>query len=582
MIDLAEGLAHSRRNGLSRDRADGGSARRVTRPLGHSFSRGLGVGLVGVIAGLAVLLGSTSPAHAATPILLGAGNRPAVAVNGAGTAFIAYLDNDDDPTTSAPDAVVHYCRLPRGATVCDHRLDFALEGTTLTRPHVFVEGQTVRILAFRYGLSGANFAADYVLSSTDGGRTFGAPVAAGTVNPYDAVAGPGPNGISLVGDKGGRNGLYQRVDATSPFPVDINGRSTLGSAELSPGRDAYSPAVELVNPTTPLVTFNFLDGTAAFRVFGGTGEVNDAANWSPAQVIARDGEYGQLAQGPSGLFSQLDAENPKRLDVRRYNGSTFGAPTSIPIAEGGPTSYLAQDPGGMLFSLWVENSVIGGPRMRYASSPDGVSWRTAQLLAFNTIDRQMGEVRAGAAPDHLGYAVVDSGQGNARQVYAVPLAPAPAPTPPRGTSPGDGTPQTPPGAPAISAPSLTRSAFCVGRRCPGSRRGTTVRFALSKPARVRLRIDRRVAGRRDGDRCRRPTRRNRNARRCSRYVKVGGFSRPGTAGANRVRFSGKIGNRALRRGRYRLTITAIDANSARSAPKRISFRVHPPNPARDR
>ncbi len=154
MIDLAEGLAYRRQSGLSR----------------ATSSRGLGVGLVGVIAGLAVLLGSTPPAHAATPILLGAGNRPAVAVNGAGTAFIAYLDNDDDPTTSAPDAVVHYCRLPRGATVCDHRLDFALEGTTLTRPHVFVEGQTVRILAFRYGRSGPSFAANYVLSSTDGGE----------------------------------------------------------------------------------------------------------------------------------------------------------------------------------------------------------------------------------------------------------------------------------------------------------------------------------------------------------------------------------------------------------------------------
>ncbi len=168
------------------------------------------------------------------------------------------------------------------------------------------------------------------------------------------------------------------------------------------------------------------------------------------------------------------------------------------------------------------------------------------------------------------------GQGGA-PIPRCPGTTPPGGTPPGGTPPGDDTPQ---GAPAMSGVSLTRSAFCVGRRCPRSRRGTAVRFGLSGPASVRFRVDRRLAGRRVGGRCRRATRRNRDGRRCSLYAKVGSFSRPGTAGANRIPFSGKIGTRALRPGSYRLSVTAIGANGARSAVKRIRFRVYPPNRAR--
>lgn len=164
------------------------------------------------------------------------------------------------------------------------------------------------------------------------------------------------------------------------------------------------------------------------------------------------------------------------------------------------------------------------------------------------------------------------GQGGA-PIPRCPGTTPPGGTPPGGTPPGDGTPQR---APAMSGVSLARSAFCVGQRCPRSRRGTAVRFGLSGPASVRFRIDRRLAGRRVGGRCRRATRRNRDGRRCSLYAKVGSFSRPGTAGANRIPFSGKIGTRALRPGSYRLSITAIGANGARSAVKRIRFRVYPP------
>ncbi len=553
-----------------------GSQRHTTWARRQSVFRRAGVALCALLTGLAVSLGSASVAPAATPILIGAGTNASVAVDGAGTAFIVYNDNDDD--LPEPRAVLHFCRLPRGGAACERRLDIALPGTTLTRPQVFVEGRTVRIFAFRYDVPGPEFTVSYVLTSTDGGSTFGAPIRAGTlVAGEDAVAGPGTDGISVVTEHAG-GARYQRVDANKPSPVDSNGRSTLPSANFG-GEYPLNSAVGLVNATTPLVTFNALNYTAAFRVFKGSGDVNDAANWSDAQVIAPHGEYGRLAEGPSGLFSQLSAGNPYRLDVRRFDGSTFGAPTSIPISEGAPSSDLAQDPGGMLFSLWPENSGVEGPRLRYASSPDGVSWRRADLAAFA---HPVINLRAAAAADHLGYAVMDVSPPEGRQIYAVPLAPAPPPPPL--PPPATITPRPSAGAPVpvkVFGFSMTRSTFCVGGRCPSARRGTVLRFGSSVPARVEFLIDRRLTGRRVAGRCRPTTRRNRGSQRCGYYAEAGSFSRAATVGVNSIGFSGRIDGRALRPGTYRLSLTATGASGARST-ARIRFRVHPPNPARAR
>jgi hypothetical protein len=45
------------------------------------------------------------------------------------------------------------------------------------------------------------------------------------------------------------------------------------------------------------------------------------------------------------------------------------------------------------------------------------------------------------------------------------------------------------------------------------------------------------------------------------------------AGRGRIGFSGRIGRRALRPGRYRATLTATDLAGNRSPARRLSFRV---------
>lgn len=51
--------------------------------------------------------------------------------------------------------------------------------------------------------------------------------------------------------------------------------------------------------------------------------------------------------------------------------------------------------------------------------------------------------------------------------------------------------------------------------------------------------------------------------------------RNGTAGTNKVRFSGRIDGHALKSGSYRLAATATDAAGNVGVPKMKSFRVLP-------
>jgi streptogramin lyase len=144
---------------------------------------------------------------------------------------------------------------------------------------------------------------------------------------------------------------------------------------------------------------------------------------------------------------------------------------------------------------------------------------------------------------------------------------------------GGGQPGGDPNAPAVTGLGMTDTTVVVGPRATpltgrsSAKTGTTIRYTLSEPATVRLRFDRVLSGRRVGRRCVKPRPTLRNRRRCVRFRRAGSLTRTSRQGRNRVRFSGRIGRRALRRGRHRLRVTATDAAGNRSAPKALGFRV---------
>lgn len=161
-----------------------------------------------------------------------------------------------------------------------------------------------------------------------------------------------------------------------------------------------------------------------------------------------------------------------------------------------------------------------------------------------------------------------------RDIGAFELQPV---TPGAGPPGGGGatTPDTQP--PLITGFMTERAVFAVARAgtplAAGAAHGTAFRYRLSEPAAVKLTIQRRLAGRRQGGRCVRPSPRLARAKRCARYRSVGTLRRSGARGANRLRFTGRIGSRALRRGSYRAVISASDTAGNRSTPRSASFRI---------
>ena len=107
--------------------------------------------------------------------------------------------------------------------------------------------------------------------------------------------------------------------------------------------------------------------------------------------------------------------------------------------------------------------------------------------------------------------------------------------------------------------------------------GTRVSYRLSEPAVTRFRVMRAARGRRVANRCVAPTRRNRRARPCTRYLALrGAFRHTGLTGPNSFRFTGRLARKKLPPGRYRLEATATDTAGNLSESIESPFGIRPP------
>ncbi|HET7416274.1 MAG TPA: PKD domain-containing protein [Solirubrobacterales bacterium] len=90
---------------------------------------------------------------------------------------------------------------------------------------------------------------------------------------------------------------------------------------------------------------------------------------------------------------------------------------------------------------------------------------------------------------------------------------------------------------------------------PGAvKMGTTFRYTLSESAGVRFKIERKQG---------------------KRFKKLGSRSKKSKAGANRLKWNGKLKGKPLAPGAYRATVVATDASGKRSLPKTVGFRILP-------
>jgi DNA-binding beta-propeller fold protein YncE len=136
-------------------------------------------------------------------------------------------------------------------------------------------------------------------------------------------------------------------------------------------------------------------------------------------------------------------------------------------------------------------------------------------------------------------------------------------------------------APVLSSLAIRPSAFAAAPGgptvviTPSSRLGGNVTYQLSATASVRFVVSRAVAGRLQHvngvKRCVPLTPRNVHAGTCVRIITVGSFTRPGVAGANSFRFSGRINGARLPVG----SGYALTATPAGGKPDKATFRIKP-------
>lgn len=125
---------------------------------------------------------------------------------------------------------------------------------------------------------------------------------------------------------------------------------------------------------------------------------------------------------------------------------------------------------------------------------------------------------------------------------------------------------------ALSALKVSPSRFKAASRgatFARARTGAKVTYVLSAAGTVKLRVLRVAKGVRSGARCVAKSRLHPTGSPCTRYVAVGrAISRPSSAGTTTLRFSGRVGGKKLKPGRYRLQ--SLDPAGAT---KRASFTI---------
>jgi hypothetical protein len=367
--------------------------------------RSTALAIVSVVAGLVLV----APAGAATPLTIGTGHKPGVAVDAAGTAYIAWF-GPESTTTS-----LNFCRLPRGAGACDVTTTIAAPGTTLSRPFVTVDGALVRVVSYRYGLTGARFDQIWEFTSADGGASFDAGHPVG-IAPFDeAVRGPGDT--LTVATNAESTGL-----AVQNVPLD---GTDAGTTEAILSADhPYNGTVGLAGPAMVAV-FADASGNAQVRTSGGV--LNDAATWTPPVDLGY-ADYPRLAGGPSGLFL-LSGTPANALTVRRFDGTTFTAGAKIADIADDAQAHLTEDPAGRLHAVFAHNTAAG-LELGYATSDNGTSWKSGPLLTQTDATQSFGALRAATAPDHIGVAAWETASGGTSDVRVLGIGPEGGVSPP--------------------------------------------------------------------------------------------------------------------------------------------------------
>lgn len=375
----------------------------------------------------------------------------------------------------------------------------------------------------------------------------------GTVDRFTSPAIVSP--IGIVAGPDGQLWVTEG-DAVAHFsPADPAGARRVDIAGLAPNRIAIGPDGNLwVGSGDSVVRIRTDETFTAFRPTGLVSARGIAAGGDGNLYVADFGGRQVVGVTTAGVATDvfpLD-ENPQEIAAGPAGQLAVTMPSSLlgrftpPARTVLNTEVTLTDPTGIAFApdgaYWTGN--FGGNTLTRLT-PDGAA-TTLSGFPANSGPRHLAVGRDGTLWVTL---------ENTRQVARVTGVVAPDG---RRDGGGGGDPRdvTKPALSNVRAPAALR----VGR-------AGTLRLTLSEAAKITIRFDRVVFGRRGsgnprsggGGRCVAP-RRAPHGRRCTlRVTRLGAQVRAGVSGTNALAFGGKLGRRTIPAGRYRVTITAKDA-----------------------
>ncbi len=318
-----------------------------------------GLGSSALAAPSSTIKGSPQPELAS--FVAGTANGPSSATTDGdnGNLIIAYRI-----ATKNTEGGIQVCVLKRGARSCASKTDLYTKDASSVddSPFVTVEDNGDVFVAMDE-CCGAN---DLLFESTNGGRTFGAPVPLGT------ASGPNIDAAEAFGVHGVGHIMWAENDAGTKFPV-----------EFAPFSDPANATVVTAMADTASADF-FTAGLGSYKggVIAAGSDSNDAtiASFAPAgsTVFHKVGRFtGQQLIAVSGqaLVTQLTSGS-QSLVLRLFNGTSFGPPHVVPKSGGGGPNWNTayETPAGRTFVFTERNQ--DGYDLEGQSTISGSTWST--------------------------------------------------------------------------------------------------------------------------------------------------------------------------------------------------------------
>jgi FG-GAP-like repeat/Abnormal spindle-like microcephaly-assoc'd, ASPM-SPD-2-Hydin len=444
------------------------------------------------------------------------------------------------------------------------------------------------------------------------GLDFAAAVG-GTGNPG---AGQGRVAVMLGSGSGG-------FSAATNSPFATGGTAAVGVTSGDINKDGQADIVASSGESPSAITPLLGDGSGGFTApvgspvstggnaadsvalgdFDGDGNKDVAAanDLSGNVAVLRGDGSGGFAAAPGSPFSDAGPQ-PRALAVGDVNSD--GAPDLVIVNQNGISAsrltvlvnapVVSPSPSSLTFDAQTVGTT-GNPRAVTATNSGAAPLHVMQANVSGSgdfgkaVDGCTGTIvpPGGSCSVSVAFSPAAAGERSATLTLSDDAADAPQSIALSGegvapaVSPGPGIPgpggsRLSPVPPVASQLRIAPSAFPAADRGPSAglarKTGTAVSYRLSLASTVGFAVERPTAGRKQGRRCVAPTRRNRPAHRCTRYVRMpGSFRLAGRSGANRFHFSGRVRGRKLSPGSYRLVATPRTGIAGR--PVRAGFRI---------